>query len=386
MIKFIEERIKKNNGFTGQDIIIATFIILLFLSLLSTLIINLSNTSSQVSKVKILTETLTKVADKIDSLAYDEISVTTEEKSITELDIFNDLKLNKNMNITYQVEEDELQARKTIKIIAKYSNVETVDITIGKRIVEVQETASGEDSSEGTSASKIQINTNAQYPFNRPNHELEDATLTAYQYGNGKSLVPIKFVWSNVSSYSKRGAWVTTTEDDLEWYSIEENIWPTFAYAAVQKCSYIGIQGYSNNKEYKPNTVLRYNPFQNDRNSTSDSKYAFIWLPRVLRTTNTIYQGNNAQYFYAYEKLNNKLIYSTSTGYIADTTATLVEYNDNLYNNSYTKYERGALIGYNSKEQREPWDSILSQSVPQELVNNIQNIDKHNNDYDTSIR
>lgn len=382
MIKLLKEKIKNNNGFTGQDIIIAIFIILLFLSLITTLIINLSSTSSEISKVKILTETLTKVADKIDSLNYDEIDVTSQEKAITELAIFYDLKLNNNMKITYTVEEDETKTKKTIKLVAKYPNVETVDITIGKRIVSTSEGTGSESSGDDSSTTQnIQINTNAQYPFNRPNHTLEDASLTSYIYGEGKKIVPIKFVWSDVTQYSKKGAWVKTTEDDLEWYSLEENIWPIFSYETVSQPNK-SITGYSNDKEYTKEKVLKYNPFINTRGSKQDDKYAFIWLPRVLRENGTTNQGTYASSFFGYEKTNNKIIYSENNGYLADTTETLNQYNNSLYNvnNSYIKYQRGTLIGYTTTKNM-LWDAILNQSVPIELKNKITAINMHTNEY-----
>ena len=382
MIKLIKEKIKNNNGFTGQDIIIAIFIILLFLSLITTLLINLSNTSSEISKVKILTETLTKVADKIDGLNYDEIDVTTEEKSITDLSVFSDLKLNNNMKITYTVEEDETQTVKSIKLMVKYPNVEDVDITIGKRIVS-ESGSEGNNPSEGGSSSTqaISINTDAQYPFNRPNHTLENASLSYYQYGEGKPLFPIKFVWTEVTTSQKEGAWVITTESDLEWYSLEENIWPTFAYQTADRAKR-GIAGYTNNEEYPSSSVLKYNPFTNNKGK-SDSKYAFIWLPRVLK------KSSSQDYYYGYEKSNNKIIYDNNDilGYIADTSQELNPYNTNLYsnnNNNTTKYIRGTLIAYesiyNSSWWNSAWNTIID-SAPTELSNKIKGINMHTNEY-----
>lgn len=41
-----------------------------------------------------------------------------------------------------------------------------------------------------------------------------------------ESYVPIKFIWTE----KNEGYWVKTNEEDKEWYSIEEGIYPTFAY------------------------------------------------------------------------------------------------------------------------------------------------------------
>lgn len=38
--------------------------------------------------------------------------------------------------------------------------------------------------------------------------------------------IPIKFIWTG----KEEGYWVKTNKDDKEWYSIEEGIYPAFAY------------------------------------------------------------------------------------------------------------------------------------------------------------
>ena len=77
-------KLKENTGFTGQDILIAIFITMLFLSFITTMIINLSNTNYEIEKTRQVTELLSKIADKIDQMGYDELETTVDEKDISD--------------------------------------------------------------------------------------------------------------------------------------------------------------------------------------------------------------------------------------------------------------------------------------------------------------
>ena len=70
MKKILIQKLKKDEGFTGQDILIAIFITSAFLSLIVTMLINLSNTSYEINKTKQMTELISKMADKIDQMGY----------------------------------------------------------------------------------------------------------------------------------------------------------------------------------------------------------------------------------------------------------------------------------------------------------------------------
>lgn len=127
----------------------------------------------------------------------------------------------------------------------------------------------------------IVINTNAQYPHNRP-IKTDEINAKGYEFGTGKYLTPIKFVWTNVTATSREGYWVKTTEDDIEWYSLEENIWPTFSYSTAAFKNNGSVTGYTKKNNLQP---LKSNPFAGLRfgKTNVDDKYAFIWLPRIVR-------------------------------------------------------------------------------------------------------
>lgn len=232
---------------------------------------------------------------------------------------------------------------------------------------------------------EIVVNTNAQYPYNRPvkTSEVHDK---GYEFGTGKYLTPIKFVWTNVTATSKEGYWVKTTEDDIEWYSLEENIWPTFAYSTASFKNPGSVTGYTKGNGLQP---LKSNPFTGLRFSkvNADDKYIFIWLPRMIRNLNTELETNKAAYFWAYEKTNKKIQLSQE-GY-SNMGGSQQEYSGNLYSdNLNTVYARGTIIGwYKDKKENNGWDELLNligtkhmYNVNLKLEQQIRNINKHEGD------
>lgn len=279
--------LKKDNAFTGQDILIAVFIMLMFLSLTSSIFINLSNTSFEIKKTEEVTKALTTVAERIDTMDYEELEITKDETPITELSEFKDFELPKKVEIFYQVDEklEDTDRLKEIRLIAKYSNTKSsnqVDFFIYKRLIE-----SGEESKSPIEQQSAPISTYAaitpyaneeksDYPFNKPE------VPAGY--------MPVKFVWTEVNTASKKGYWVKTTEDDKEWYSIEEGIYPTFIKeAGTQRWSFDSI-----NKTYNVLFLDMTGSFEMQ-----------IWLPKVV--------GNQNNFGYAYNN-TNRLYYPLSTG------------------------------------------------------------------------
>lgn len=232
----------------------------------------------------------------------------------------------------------------------------------------------------------IVINTNAQYPYNRPLKTAE-VNGNGYEFGSGKYLTPIKFVWTNVTANSKEGYWVKTTEEDIEWYSLEENIWPTFSYSTASFKNNGAAAGYTNGNSLQP---LKSNPFTGLKFSktNADDKYIFIWLPRMIRELGTESLKNDATYFWAYEKTNKKI--QPYIGGYAGQGGSITEYSGNLYSsNLNTVYARGTIIGwYRDKKENDGWDEILNlptspthqYNVNKKLEQQIRNINRHAGD------
>lgn len=233
---------------------------------------------------------------------------------------------------------------------------------------------------------EIVINTNAQYTHNRP-LKTSEVNSKGYEFGTGKYLTPIKFVWTEVTATSKKGYWVKTTEDDIEWYSLEENIWPTFSYSTASFRNPGSVTGYTKQNSLQP---LKSNPFTGllFSKTNADDKYIFIWLPRMVRNYNTEGDLNKADYFWAYEKTNKKILPSQE-GY-SEMGGSLPIYSGNLYSdNLNTVYARGTILGwYRDKKENDGWDELLNlitndkhkYNVNLKLEQQIRNINRHEGD------
>lgn len=93
-------------------------------------------------------------------------------------------------NITYQIEKT---AQETKKIIDKKESEET---------------------------------NNAEDDNKKENLEKQEKKQIKIEPEVADEYVPIKFLWTG----NDNGFWVKTSEEDKEWYSIEEGIYPTYAY------------------------------------------------------------------------------------------------------------------------------------------------------------
>lgn len=187
-------------------------------------------------------------------------------------------------------------------------------------------------------------------------------STNGYEYGTGNQIVPIKFIWTSVTSDSKQGKWVKTKEEDIEWYSIEENIWPTFTYNATR--TFGSVNDYP---------ALMYNPFDINAEGIKENSHAFIWIPRIL--------NNSDKYAYAYEDTNNKISFNDTKYYQG--TVELNLWNNYFHSESGTyKYKRGTLLGRDSKSQGEGfidsgWKEDIMEYLPEDLQAKIKSINMH---------
>ena len=124
MIKMLLKKIKENKGFTGQDILIAIFLTITFMSIISAIMIKLSNTTYEIEKTRQITYALTQLADKVDQMSFDTFENTDEEKPISEMQGLSNYENPQNIDITYKVStEDNTHVQvKNITLIAQYSN------------------------------------------------------------------------------------------------------------------------------------------------------------------------------------------------------------------------------------------------------------------------
>lgn len=78
MFRKILKKCKSEFGFTGQDLIVAMFILVLFLGIMTGVYVNLSNTSYEIKLTSRATEISTNVMEYFDGIYYDEIYAKTD--------------------------------------------------------------------------------------------------------------------------------------------------------------------------------------------------------------------------------------------------------------------------------------------------------------------
>ena len=111
---------KEENGFTGQDILIAVFMVTIFLSLLGGIFINLSKTSKEIRQIASITDSFTKIAEKVDSMTYDEVdAIDSEGGNISDLIDMEGIVLNPGVDFEFRKSEsnDEERTTQIIEII-----------------------------------------------------------------------------------------------------------------------------------------------------------------------------------------------------------------------------------------------------------------------------
>ena len=342
MRRLLSKKVKENKGFTGQDILIAIFLTIAFISLISAMMINLSNTTYEIEKTRQITDVLTKMADQVDKMSFDSFANTKEAKPISEISQLANYEIPENVNITYKVSTEGNTPLKTksITLIAEYSNKiasNKVDLTLKKQ-KEVDDTGSPDPDpdpepspSQSTTPTPTPTPTPSPTPTPTPTPK-PSGSVYQYPYNpptnvgtvDGEELIPVKFIWTNVPK--REGYWVTTTEDDKEWYSYEAGILPLY----IKKSTPVKSQSLT--LVQKNNTTSNYNVIaQNFGNIT-----LYAWVPK--------FGGSQSSYEYVVGTSNNKYESTSAGGYLKSST-TVSDYKVNGQN-LFADNKKGTLMKY----------------------------------------
>ncbi|MBR3133011.1 MAG: hypothetical protein IKG42_02910 [Clostridia bacterium] len=182
MIKEIFGKVRSEYGFTGQDLIIAMFILVLFLGLMTGVYVNLSNTSYEIKLTADATEIGTNILEFYDSEYYDEINTSS----------------------------------KTEVLASNYSGISWND----KYDVYVSVT-------ENQEKNKKEISVSVEFEFKDETHRIENSMIkekepirpTNSPDMSNISVTPIKFVYDDASELY--GHFFKTQKTDNEWYNYE---------------------------------------------------------------------------------------------------------------------------------------------------------------------
>ncbi|MBR3153333.1 MAG: hypothetical protein IKF52_07105 [Clostridia bacterium] len=178
MIKELFRKVRSEYGFTGQDLIIAMFILVLFLGLMTGVYVNLSNTSYEIKLTADATEINTNILEYYDGIYYDEVS-TFAEKKVNSSDY--GLSWDDKYDVYVSVTENQEKNKKDIKVKVNFDWKD--------------ETHNIENSM-----------TKEKEPIKPANSPVFDDI----------SLTPIKYVYDDASSLD--GHFVKTEKTDNEWY------------------------------------------------------------------------------------------------------------------------------------------------------------------------
>ena len=119
--------LKKNNGFTGIDIALAVLIITIFMSVITSLYINLYTSNVEILRREQALGYAISILEKTDELYYNEVNNETfkvieesnGEKSIAGIDIARGYDVNINIE-TYKPEDGDIDVVKTINLTLSY--------------------------------------------------------------------------------------------------------------------------------------------------------------------------------------------------------------------------------------------------------------------------
>ena len=119
--------LKKNNGFTGVDIALAVLIITIFMSVITSLYINLYTSNVEILRREQAIGYSISILEKIDELYYDEVNnenfkvieKTNGKKSIAGINIDRGYDVDINIE-TYKPEDFDIDVVKTINLKLKY--------------------------------------------------------------------------------------------------------------------------------------------------------------------------------------------------------------------------------------------------------------------------
>ena len=187
--KLALKKLKNEKGFAVQDLLIAMFVLVLFLGIITAVYVNFSNTSYEIKLASRATEIMTAILDKYERAYYDDVEdIEIEEESDSKV------KFTPTVSIT-----DNSDTEKKISIKVEYEwkgKKEAVENTIIKRKETIK-------------------------PQNSPN------------LGALYNVIPIKFVYDDMKNLT--GHWERTNENDTEWYNYQEG---KFAVAVSGKITW----------------------------------------------------------------------------------------------------------------------------------------------------
>ena len=175
--------LQSQKGFTGIEIAVALVILMIFVSLISTIFINVYLTFTDAQRNSVATGYATQIAETIDKMYYAEV----EESNITA--IISEMNIPNGYTISVQI-DPYVQNEYTQDL------VKMVGITVSYKV--------------GNNTKTVNIETTKS----------KEILITPNKPKVSEGMVPVKYVATENDGY-----WIITTEDDSTWYNYDNKRW-----------------------------------------------------------------------------------------------------------------------------------------------------------------
>lgn len=258
--RFTFGNLRTENGFAVQDLLVAMFILVFFLGLITAIYVNFSNTSYEIKLAADATEIMTKCLDYYDNLYYDEINTTSgyidKDSELFPENLKEGIDNKFNIKVNIEANEDD---KKTITVKVEYTLKDDIS-RIENSIVKYKENIK---------------------PQNSPD-------LTSY------NLTPIKYVYDDSQTFE--GHWEKTDSSDRDWYNYENG-----RYAVA--VSGDGIIWSEDGKN-----IVGFN-------DEGESKI-YIWIPRFYVDNSET--NNDDKIKFLYKNTDKKIVYNLQNYILED--------------------------------------------------------------------
>lgn len=290
--------IKSQKGITGIEITVAIVMLTIFVSLISTIFINIYLNSTEAQRNTVATGYATQIAEMIDKMYYADVEEDTLSEKIEEINIPSGYTVTANVeNYTPNANSKDL--------------VKTITVTVTYKV--------------GNNEKNVQIE----------RIKAKEVLITPNRPKLSKGMVPVKYVTTD--EISGQGYWEITTEDDSTWYNYSNRRW-----ANVMLQDDLIVEG--NIKVTNENIKN----LAGKKITTLGSM--FVWIPRYAYK---IPQGNS--HTSTAGEIDIIFLYSTSNNYI-DENGNMVPISNKQGYKIHPSFQDGTENNYANGE----WDKELT--------------------------
>lgn len=242
----MNKKLRSKKGFTGLDVAIAIVILGIFITLISTIFINIYLQFSETQRNAVATSYATMISELVDKMYYQDVENASLQEKIEELNINNGYTVTTDVRRYIPDGFTENNSKNLVKI---------VNITVRYNVGNI---------SKAVSIQKLKA---------------KEVLITPNKPKLSSGMVPVKYVVTDV--ISQTGYWQITTEDDATWYSYENKSWANIMLQdgltvegniEVTDQNMVSLVG---KKVVSPGSILTWIPRYAYNNTTNDVLFTY---------------------------------------------------------------------------------------------------------------